>query len=339
MEKLKFNEKEGVPSATLTTDEPATDLTGSQSVPDKDSTMPAADKAEKKPENDEDDDDIEANIGSSDDDDDDDTPNIESVIPELPPQQASFCTMYKPILPKFGVMLIVIIGMFVFLVLKGGSHGTSLAGIECGSALYWTLVALVIPYLGIIATFVVLYLRRHPKIPMLEGDVSFRPKQIAGMVGGGIGAGIVSAFLGVGGGVVIGPLLLDLGLIPQVSTATSSFMILFTSSSSSFQYVLMGRIPVSFMAWYFMTGFFSAIVGQLLVVWVVKKSGKQSFVNFMLAAVIIISTLAMIILLIIQLVDDIKQGAYLGFHPVCSFDSSSSLSSSSVSELSLFSMD
>lgn len=269
-------------------------------------------------------------------------PNIESVIPELPPQKATFWTIYRPLLPKFGVMLVIIAGMFVFLTLKGGSSGTSVAGIECGSTMYWVLVALVIPYLGTAAAGVVMYLRKHPKMPLLEGDLTYTPKQLAGMVGGGIGGGIVSAFLGVGGGVVIGPLLLDLGLIPQVSTATSSFMILFTSSSSSFQYVLMGKIPPAFMAWYFMVGFFSAIVGQLFVVWLVKKTGKQSFVNFMLAAVIIISTLAMIILLIVQFIGDVKQGKYLGFHPICSvpessssFDSfSSSLSSSSSSSLS-----
>ena len=250
--------------------------------------------------------------------------NIESVIPELPPQKATFWTIYRPLLPKFGVMLVIIAGMFVFLTLKGGSSGTSVAGIACGSTMYWVLVALVIPYLGAAAAGVVAYLRRHPKMPLLEGDVTYTPKQLAGMVGGGIGGGIVSAFLGVGGGVVIGPLLLDLGLIPQVSTATSSFMILFTSSSSSFQYVLMGKIPPAFMAWYFMVGFFSAIVGQLFVVWLVKKTGKQSFVNFMLAAVIIISTLAMIILLIVQFIGDVKQGKYLGFHPICSVPDSSS---------------
>lgn len=255
--------------------------------------------------------------------------NIESVIPELPPQKATFWTIYRPLLPKFGVMLVVIVGMFVFLTLKGGSSGTSLAGIACGSTMYWVLVALVIPYLGAAAAGVVAYLRRHPKVPVLEGDITYTPKQLVGMVGGGIGGGIVSAFLGVGGGVVIGPLLLDLGLIPQVSTATSSFMILFTSSSSSFQYVLMGKIPVMFMAWYFMVGFFSAIVGQLFVVWLVKKTGKQSFVNFMLAAVIIISTLAMIILLVVQFIGDVKQGKYLGFHPICSVPQSSSDSFSS----------
>jgi len=309
MEKLRMKDgKDDVPSAD------------SQGVPDRDSAMPLTEEEEKE-------DNEQVGLTSDDnEDEEDDIPNIESVIPELPPQKATFCTIYRPLLPKFGVMFIAIVGMFIFLVLKGGSSGKSLAGVECGSALYWILVALVIPYLGIVATCVVVWLRKHPKVPMLEGDVIFRPKQIAGMVGGGIGGGIVSAFLGVGGGVVIGPLLLDLGLIPQVSTATSSFMILFTSSSSSFQYVLMGRIPPMFMFWYFLTGFFSAIVGQLLVAWIVKKSGKQSFVNFMLAGVIIVSTLAMIILLAIQLIGDIQAGKYLGFHPICSVPESSSSS-------------
>ena len=42
-------------------------------------------------------------------------------------------------------------------------------------------------------------------------------------------AGIIAGMFGVGGGIVKGPLMLHLGVLPEVAAATSATMILFTS--------------------------------------------------------------------------------------------------------------
>jgi uncharacterized membrane protein YfcA len=42
-------------------------------------------------------------------------------------------------------------------------------------------------------------------------------------------AGVVAGMFGVGGGIVKGPLMLHLGVLPEVAAATSATMILFTS--------------------------------------------------------------------------------------------------------------
>lgn len=54
------------------------------------------------------------------------------------------------------------------------------------------------------------------------------------------GVGVVAGLLGLGGGELMAPLLLALGMIPQVASATSAFMILFTSSSDFVQYLMEG---------------------------------------------------------------------------------------------------
>ncbi|GBG74709.1 hypothetical protein CBR_g19114 [Chara braunii] len=59
-------------------------------------------------------------------------------------------------------------------------------------------------------------------------------------------AGIVGGLLGVGGGMVISPMLLELGYEPKVTTSTSMFMVLFASSMSVAEYALLGRIPLDF---------------------------------------------------------------------------------------------
>ena len=54
-------------------------------------------------------------------------------------------------------------------------------------------------------------------------------------------SGLMAGLLGIGGGLILGPLLLELGLHPLVSTATSNFLVLFTSSSTSIQFILLVR--------------------------------------------------------------------------------------------------
>lgn len=56
--------------------------------------------------------------------------------------------------------------------------------------------------------------------------------------------GILAGLLGIGGGLVLGPLLLELGLHPLISTATTNFLVLFTSSSTSVQFILLVITPL-----------------------------------------------------------------------------------------------
>lgn len=43
-----------------------------------------------------------------------------------------------------------------------------------------------------------------------------------------IASGIVSSLVGIGGGMLLGPVMLELGILPDVTAATSSFMIVRT---------------------------------------------------------------------------------------------------------------
>ena len=62
-------------------------------------------------------------------------------------------------------------------------------------------------------------------------------------------SGLLAGLLGIGGGLILGPLLLELGLHPVVSTATSNFLVLFTSSSTSIQFILLVIIVYLFLGY------------------------------------------------------------------------------------------
>lgn len=71
----------------------------------------------------------------------------------------------------------------------------------------------------------------------------YRPQRLAAGAGGSVGAGVMSALLGVGGGIVKVPLMhLVMGVPLKVATATSNLMIGVTAAASAVVYLLRGGI-------------------------------------------------------------------------------------------------
>lgn len=82
--------------------------------------------------------------------------------------------------------------------------------------------------------------------PSLADEVAgpgYRPRRLGAGAGGSIGAGVLSALLGVGGGIVKVPLMhLVMGVPLKVATATSNLMIGVTAAASAVVYLLRGGI-------------------------------------------------------------------------------------------------
>lgn len=75
------------------------------------------------------------------------------------------------------------------------------------------------------------------------GGPGYRPRRLGAGAVGSLGAGIVSALLGVGGGIVKVPLMhLVMGVPLKVATATSNLMIGVTAAASAIVYLLRGGI-------------------------------------------------------------------------------------------------
>ena len=86
----------------------------------------------------------------------------------------------------------------------------------------------------------------HPVSPSLADEIAgpgYRPRRLGAGAGGSLGAGILSALLGVGGGIVKVPLMhLVMGVPLKVATATSNLMIGVTAAASAVVYLVRGGI-------------------------------------------------------------------------------------------------
>ncbi|KAG2410339.1 Sulfite exporter TauE/SafE family protein [Vigna angularis] len=109
----------------------------------------------------------------------------------------------------------------------------------------------------------------------------------------GLIAGIIGGLLGLGGGFILGPLFIGLGIPPQVSSATSTFAMTFSASMSVVEYYLLKRFPVPYALYFVAVATAAALVGQHLVRKVIAILGRTSLIIFILALTVFVSGISL----------------------------------------------
>ncbi|KAL8440589.1 hypothetical protein Emag_007875 [Eimeria magna] len=107
-------------------------------------------------------------------------------------------------------------------------------------------------------------------------------------------AGVLAGAIGIGGGLVKGPLLLEIGLSPLAAVSTANFMIFFTSSANTLQYAILGRLELADSICFFLTAFAAGAVGITCVFQFLKATHRQSYLTFLLSFVTAVSLLCMV---------------------------------------------
>lgn len=135
---------------------------------------------------------------------------------------------------------------------------------------YWLWYFSPVPVLGL-AMFYIAYLlnqtwqeRVKHGYHFLDTDVQFSVEQIKKFPLVALLAGLAAGMLGIGGGMVIGPLFIEIGMEPQVGTSSCAFMILWTATSGVVQYYFANALGWKFALYFMCVGFISGQVGQRL---------------------------------------------------------------------------
>lgn len=197
---------------------------------------------------------------------------------------------------KLIVFAILWLGLTLLTFLKGGKGVKSLVGIDCKSPVYGVLIGVQFLWTFGFAMFYAVKLMRETEekksvgYPYHEQDVlwDFEKARFYAFVT--FIAGIVAGLIGIGGGMVLGPLMLVMGIYPRVSTATTATMIVLTSSSVAILYITSGLVPWQYAITFFFTCFIGALVGKTKIDAYVKKTGRQSVLIFLLATIIALAT-------------------------------------------------
>lgn len=224
-------------------------------------------------------------------------------------------------LGKISMLSLIWIAFLAVQLVRGSSDGQNFFGIETCGTTYWIVTLLQLPLAGVMTACTLFYLQRNSE----ERGISVSQEAVSLMESGsmillpvyGLVAGFLGGMLGLGGGMIISPLFLEMGMHPQTTAATCSYMVFFSSSLSVIQFWLLGRIPqVYALASASLALVFSAI-GLLVIHTVISKYGRVSFIVFSVSTVMGISAVLMALFGSWDVIVQIEQNAYMGFRSPC----------------------
>ncbi|CBZ55893.1 conserved hypothetical protein [Neospora caninum Liverpool] len=107
-------------------------------------------------------------------------------------------------------------------------------------------------------------------------------------------AGVAAGSLGIGGGLIKGPLLLEIGLNSLSAVTTANFMIFFTSSANALQYATLGRLNFEDSINFFLVAAAAGAVGLMCVTKALKRTKRQSYLTLLLAFTTLLSMVCML---------------------------------------------
>ncbi|RLN02231.1 hypothetical protein BBJ28_00000230 [Nothophytophthora sp. Chile5] len=184
------------------------------------------------------------------------------------------------------------------------------AVVSCGGAAYWVILLVEIPW---VAVFVVLsspflykiYKRKAAvNYPYVEGDIRWTKKTVVYFPLGCAVAGIVAGMFGVGGGIITGPIMIELGIVPEVASSTTALMILYSSAAATAKFAVFDMIAWDWAALLCALAFVVTSASQVVILGFVRRTGRQSIIVLCIGASVLTGTVLMTYEAIKNTIDD-----------------------------------
>jgi uncharacterized membrane protein YfcA len=185
---------------------------------------------------------------------------------------------------------------------------------ECGTPPFWLYTFLTVPWaFGFTLVYRHYLTKRHQlKLKMsyefVEGDVLWDDRATLLYPVLCTAAGVLAGLFGVGGGMIKGPLVLEMGLTPMQAHATGMFMILFTSGSACVAFFLFGQLNFDAGVPLFFMGLGCTAVGQFGFDQLFKRNKRQSMIVICMASVITLSAGLLTFRSVLKASDSVKEG-------------------------------
>ncbi|KAG6537806.1 hypothetical protein ZIOFF_002905 [Zingiber officinale] len=150
-----------------------------------------------------------------------------------------------------------------------------------------------------------------------EASIEWTATQLLFCAFCGLLGGTVGGLLGSGGGFILGPLFLEIGVIPQVASATATFVMMFSSSLSVVEFYFLKRFPIPYALYLIAVSVLAGFWGQFFVRRLVKMLKRASIIVFILSSVIFASAVTMGVVGTDKSISMMKHHEYMGFLSFC----------------------
>lgn len=152
--------------------------------------------------------------------------------------------------------------------------------------------------------------------PMVrEGNLTHRT--LLGASATAIGGGALAATIGMGGGVIMGPLLLTLHVHPLAMAATSTLMILFSSSAATLSFAVSGNMNWQYALVFAACNFLASLTGVFVIGKLVRKSYKSAIVVLLLAGIMAAGAGISAVFGVRQTLKDFRTDTNMTFSSLC----------------------
>ncbi|KAL5558809.1 hypothetical protein UlMin_035020 [Ulmus minor] len=190
------------------------------------------------------------------------------------------------------------------------------------STVYWILNLMQIPVSVAVSLYEAINLYKGRRVIASAGTdgTNWRVYQLVLYCASGVLAGVVGGLLGLGGGFIMGPMFLEMGVPPQVSSATATFAMTFSSSMSVVEYYLLKRFPIPYALYFVAVATIAAFIGQHIVRKIIILLGRASLIIFILSFTIFVSAISLGGVGISKMIVKIENHDYMGFENLCKYD-------------------
>ncbi|CAJ1938423.1 unnamed protein product [Sphenostylis stenocarpa] len=190
---------------------------------------------------------------------------------------------------------------------------------KVGILVYWVLNLLQVPIAGGMSSYQAIRLYKGQRTISSKGDqqTKFGVLQLIMLCGCGALAGTIAGLLGLGGGFILSPLFLGLGIPPQVASATSIMAMTFSASMAVVEYYLLKRFPIPYALYLVAVATVASLVGQHLVRKVIAILGRASIIIFVLTLTLVVSAVLLGGVGVANIIKSIEDKEYMGFGNLC----------------------
>ena len=160
--------------------------------------------------------------------------------------------------------------------------------------IYITAQIIITTLLGVIVIYKVLSINKERidnNYHFLDTDIEYNQNNIFKIIGVSTFTGIVSTFLGIGGGMIMTPILNSFGMLPEVVSATSSVTTFFSAIISIIQYMGGDLILPFYSIYLFISGSIGGFLGAHCTRFIVEFLNNRFLVLMILSVLVGVSSL------------------------------------------------